>query len=134
MFRWICATLNNFLNLLSIHNIKQAIFLKFLAKADVENLDEDKFVLELDEHEQLEIEDIVRALDDTSLNTAALYNSSNSPLTALHTAQLYFGRGFEERLELELDKYVVHWTLCKSICFSSIFFKCNIVITSPICI
>lgn len=77
--------------------------LRYLAKCEDEKAQNDGLVLELQGDEQLEIEDIVRALNDTTLNTTALYNASNT-VTEDHTAQLYFGPGFEERLELELDK------------------------------
>ncbi len=66
-------------------------------------------ILELGEGEQLEVEDIERALNDTSINSAPLYYASSSALRPSnkvdgHALQLYFGPGFEDRLEMELDQ------------------------------
>lgn len=68
-------------------------------------------ILELGEGEQLEVQDIERALRDTSINSVPLYNASNSSSKSDnkvdgHALQLYFGPGFEDRLEMELDQYV----------------------------
>jgi len=81
--------------------------LRYLAKNEEidsnGNTDDKVMLLQLQKEEQLELGDIVRALKDTTLNTSALYNASNSVLSD-NATQLYFGPGFEDRLELELDK------------------------------
>lgn len=77
---------------------------------------DDDFVLELEEGEQLEEEDIRRALDDTTVGSMSLYGGAagegagsdddrgeNNPGRA---AQLYFGPGFEDRLEMEMNQIV----------------------------
>jgi len=84
--------------------IEKAILLRFLTRREA-SPDEETIVLELRDGEQLEVEDIQRALDhDTTLNTIPLYNAADSPLEGSELAtQLYFGPGFEDRLEIELE-------------------------------
>jgi len=70
-------------------------------------LNENKVVLELLNGEQLEVEDIKRAVKDTTLNMIPLYSAKNPSLARPDvSAQLYFGPGFEDRLELELNQMV----------------------------
>lgn len=58
---------------------------------------------ELSEGDQLDVEDIQRAISTTKLKS--LYTSSNGNDDNSHqVAQLYFGPGFEDRLELELEE------------------------------
>eukprot|EP00592_Proboscia_alata_P000906 CAMPEP_0194373810 /NCGR_PEP_ID=MMETSP0174-20130528/22239_1 /TAXON_ID=216777 /ORGANISM="Proboscia alata, Strain PI-D3" /LENGTH=1479 /DNA_ID=CAMNT_0039153075 /DNA_START=106 /DNA_END=4545 /DNA_ORIENTATION=- len=95
--------------------VEKAIFLRKLEKKKNEKNSllsaraRNKALLELEEGEQLQLEDIKRALDDTTLNTKPLYNAATSESLQKETAnaiQLYFGRGFENRLEMELDQIV----------------------------
>lgn len=78
----------------------QAVVLH-LQKSKV-NLNVKKGVLpELSHGDQLEIDDIKRAVTETSLKS--LYSSSDAGKMS-QIAQLYFGHGFEDRLELELEE------------------------------
>lgn len=84
-------------------SIPKAIFLKNLAKAkqeDDDKVDERTILLELPAGELLEKSDIDAAMDDIA--PVSLYSSANSG-EGIPFAQLYFGPGFEDRLELELD-------------------------------
>lgn len=113
--------------------VEKAIFLRYL---DQENKlkhstkirkrqdNANNVILELGRKEQLNVEDILRAYHDTTLNTSSLYSTSHSVLyetsdknkaksqliktdnTYGAASQLYFGPGFEERLELELDQII----------------------------
>mmetsp|Transcript_11072 Transcript_11072/g.16333 ORF Transcript_11072/g.16333 Transcript_11072/m.16333 type:complete len:193 (+) Transcript_11072:2704-3282(+) len=89
-----------------IDPIEQAIFLKCLSRQ--KNSVDPDFVLELKGGEQLEVEDIERSLADTNVNIKPLYNSSNSVLDqCAEASQLYFGPGFEDRLEMEIEQMVM---------------------------
>ena len=58
---------------------------------------------ELTGGDQLEKEDIEQAMSEVNLNS--LYSSSNVDLgQSAKVTQLYFGKGFEDRLELEMDE------------------------------
>lgn len=58
---------------------------------------------ELSGGDQLEIPDIERAISETSLRS--LYSSTDDNIgKSSQIAQLYFGPGFEDRLELELEE------------------------------
>lgn len=58
---------------------------------------------ELTGGDQLEKEDIEQAMSEVNLNS--LYSSSNVDLgQSAKVTQLYFGHGFEDRLELEMDE------------------------------
>ena len=60
-------------------------------------------ILELTGGDQLEIDDIKRSLAEVKMNS--LYSSTDVELgNSSKIAQLYFGPGFEDRLELELDE------------------------------
>jgi len=91
--------------------VEKAILLRLQKKkSDVDKSSDNGTIdqiLELAEGEQLEAEDIERALNDTSINSMPLYCAANSvlkPTSAGHALQLYFGPGFEDRLEMELDQ------------------------------
>lgn len=61
------------------------------------------FLPELTGGDQLSVKDIQRAISETSLKS--LYSSSNGDIgKSTQIAQLYFGPGFEDRLELELEE------------------------------
>ena len=53
--------------------------------------------------EQLTTEDIEKAMKDPDIRPSPLHNLEK---TSKPSVQLYFGPGFEERLELEMDEYV----------------------------
>lgn len=60
-------------------------------------------LLELVGGDQLDVGDIEEAISETKL--CSLYSSSNIDLgTSAKITQLYFGPGFEDRLELEMDE------------------------------
>ena len=58
-------------------------------------------VLELEPGEQLEPADIERAMNDPLVKPVPIYSTSGET-----QPQLYFGPGFEERLELELEEFL----------------------------
>jgi hypothetical protein len=94
----------------------QAIFLRNVAnKKD----DKDR-LLELQEGEQLEVEDIKKAINDSTIRPVPLYSSFDNDASQLPVAaHLYFGPGFEDRLEMELDEYVLMlWRFAKFLAFS----------------
>lgn len=70
-------------------------------------MDERTILLELEEGEKLSESDIERAMNDPDIKPTAMYGGS-SDLGTFHkpAAQLYFGPGFEARLEMELEEYV----------------------------
>ena len=97
--------------------VEKAIFLRRLkARAtkgqgnlkveDNDDDDGDDFLLELKGTEQLTAEDISRALNDSTVVSEPLYGAANSSLgsTGRSKPQLYFGPGFEERLEMEMEE------------------------------
>lgn len=67
--------------------------------------DETKVLLELPENEQLQDSDIARALEDPEVRLTSLYAARNDGASAPSKPQLYFGPGFEERLEMELEEF-----------------------------
>jgi hypothetical protein len=87
--------------------IEKAIFLRFLDKREQIKLSgakDDDMVLELGNGEQLTKEDIEKALNDSTVVPKPLYNSSNSVLDSKDAVQIYFGPGFEERIEMEMEQ------------------------------
>jgi hypothetical protein len=62
---------------------------------------DNQLVLELQDQEQLQSTDIDRALKDTTVNINTLFDPSSGSEAP---AQLYFGPGYENRLEMEVDK------------------------------
>jgi hypothetical protein len=68
--------------------------------------DETKVVIELGPGEQLRESDIERALEDPEIRLEPLYASKNKSNSQAPKPQLYFGPGFEERLEMELEEMV----------------------------
>ena len=63
----------------------------------------DSSLLELIGGDQLDIGNIEEAISETKLSS--LYSSSNIDLgMSAKITQLYFGPGFEDRLELEMDE------------------------------
>ena len=57
-------------------------------------------LLELRDGQQLEAEDIEKAIHDSTIRPVPLYSSLDKPVAA----QLYFGPGFEDRLEMEMEE------------------------------
>jgi len=77
----------------SIHKTLKAIYLRYLAKRKAATAHQiDHVILELEQGQQLEVQDIEKALHHETMNTRPLY-----------APQLYFGPGFENRLELEFS-------------------------------
>ena len=62
--------------------------------------------LELSDGEQLTVEDIQRALEHPDVRPVLQFGGSQETGRQRHQPQLYFGPGFESRLELELDELV----------------------------
>jgi hypothetical protein len=65
-----------------------------------------RLILELQTNEQLSKEDIEAAMNDSTVASKPLYHATSSQLQNNEAAQLYFGPGFEGRIEEELDQYV----------------------------
>ena len=103
--------------------VEKAIFLRRLAQrekiragkgrgnvkgedGDGDDDDGDDFLLELKGTDQLTMEDIDRSLNDSTIVSEPLYGATNSSLggTGGSKPQLYFGPGFEERLEMEIEE------------------------------
>jgi hypothetical protein len=92
--------------------IEKAIFLKNLAnlKATGGEVDEREVPLDMKEGEQLEASDIKRAMQDPDIKPVPLYGVSQDS-DKKQGPQLYFGPGFEDRLEMEMEEYVLEKTL-----------------------
>lgn len=89
--------------------VEKAIFLRCMSKLKEHNMknrpESAHMLLQLDANEQLSEEDIDRSLNDSTMTSKALYNASTSTLAeSAGFAQLYFGPGFESRIEMELDQ------------------------------
>lgn len=69
-------------------------------------VDETNMVWELKQGEQLTPEDIERSMADPDIRPASLLHGADE--SSHPSFQLYFGPGFEERLELEMDEYVYY--------------------------
>jgi len=82
--------------------VEKAIYLRNVAnKKDDKNL-----LLELHDGEQLEAEDIEKAINDSTIRPVPLYSSlENDESSSMPVAaSLYFGPGFEDRLEMEMEE------------------------------
>lgn len=75
-------------------------------------------VLELKKDEQLSASDIMKALEHPSLKPVPLHSGTGEDEkdngSILAGVQLYFGPGFEERLEMEMEEYVA---ICNVVVF-----------------
>ena len=69
--------------------------------------------MELQSGEQLAPKDIEKAMNDPEIRPVPLF-SMDKP-SEPPSFQLYFGEGFEERLELEMEEYVMTncWEICQ---------------------
>lgn len=65
---------------------------------------DDVMVAELPVTEQLELEDVMRSINDSSILPVPLYAGEISTSRRQAAAQLYFGPGFERRVEMEMDE------------------------------
>lgn len=89
--------------------VEKAIFIRRLEQLEAmrtknkQNLKDD-FILELPANEQLTKTDVEKALLDSTIVPKPLYNSSNSVLDSTDATQIYFGPGFEERIEMEMEQ------------------------------
>jgi hypothetical protein len=85
--------------------VEKAIFLRNLAnlKAAGGEVDEREVPLEMKEGEQLEASDIERAMQDADIKPVPLYGVSQDS-DKKQGPQLYFGPGFEDRLEMEMEE------------------------------
>ena len=93
------VTSNNVARLL-YHSAK-AIYLRNVAN----NKDDKGLLLELQEGEQLEVDDIEKAINDSTIRPVPLYSASDDVSSQPAVpAQLYFGPGFEDRLEMEMEE------------------------------
>jgi hypothetical protein len=87
--------------------IEKAIFLRCLEKREQQRLSNNEdgpIILELEPGEQLTKEDIEKALNDSTVGAKPLYCATNSVLDKGSSIQLYFGPGFEDRIEMELEQ------------------------------
>jgi len=92
--------------------VETAIFLRALREGRILNrkaTEGDRHVLEMEEGKQLTAEDIELALNDTTLSIKPIYNATYSVRDAeqRQSLQLYFGPGFEQRLEMEMETVVL---------------------------
>merc|ERR1711957_681152 len=85
--------------------VEKAIFLRCTKK--FESKVDQKLILQLGVHEQLTKEDIDVAMKDSTLGAKPLYNACNSALDGGEAVQLYFGPGFEDRIEMEMDQIIM---------------------------
>ena len=89
--------------------VEKAIFIRRLEQIEQmrnhnqQNLGDD-FILELPANEQLTKADVEKALLDSTIVPKPLYNSANSVLDSTDAAQIYFGPGFEDRIEMEMEQ------------------------------
>ena len=83
--------------------VEKAILLRNVEKRRVTGgeVNEAAILVELDPGEQLEENDIVRAMEDPDIKPVPLFSSSTEKKIG---SQLYFGPGFEDRLELEMEE------------------------------
>ena len=87
--------------------VEKAIFLRCLKKLDNDREEKNQnanIILELKKGEQLAKEDIGRALNESTVGAKPLYCATNSVLEQGSSVQLYFGPGFEDRIEMELEQ------------------------------
>ena len=101
--------------------IEKAIFLRCLEqrmakrKEQDNSKHDDRIILELERGEQLSKEDIDRALNDSTIGAKPLYFAANSVLEKGSAVQLYFGPGFEDRIEMELEQLSLYLFTCSLI-------------------
>lgn len=87
--------------------IEKAIFLRCLEKRqERRNLGDnsEKIILELESGEQLTKDDIELGLNDSTIGVKPLYCAKDSVIENGTAIQLYFGPGFEDRIEMELEQ------------------------------
>ena len=84
-----------------------------MRESNFNEIDESKVLWELEKGEQLTKEDIDKAMDHPDVRPSSLHSTAataaadeeGSALTSHQPSfQLYFGPGFEERLELEMEE------------------------------
>jgi hypothetical protein len=80
--------------------VEKAIYLKNIAANNNNNNKIGNVLLELRDGQQLDAEDIEKAIHDSTIRPVPLYSSLDKPVAA----QLYFGPGFEDRLEMEMEE------------------------------
>jgi hypothetical protein len=87
--------------------VEKAIFLRCLEgetmRRGLKNEGE-TMILQMKGGEQLTKEDINAALQDSTVVPKPLYTTSEHMLNDANATQLYFGPGFEERIEMEMDQ------------------------------
>ena len=76
--------------------VEKAIFLRN------EKDDQARSLWELPQGEQLSVRDIERAMEDPDIKPATVYGTEESKTSS--SVQLYFGPGWEDRLELEMEE------------------------------
>ena len=87
--------------------VEKAIFLRCVEKLQERRGNDDKnsdIILELEGGEQLCKNDIDRALNDSTVGVKPLYCAQDSVIENGNAVQLYFGPGFEDRIEMELEQ------------------------------
>ena len=68
-------------------------------------MDERTILYELEPGEQLDRTEIEKAMNDPDIKPVAMYSAAGgSGASPKLAAQLYFGPGFEDRLEMELEE------------------------------
>mmetsp|Transcript_19983 Transcript_19983/g.30254 ORF Transcript_19983/g.30254 Transcript_19983/m.30254 type:complete len:627 (-) Transcript_19983:341-2221(-) len=93
--------------------IEKSIFLKFLEKREDQRSNsagadnEGEPVLEMGHNNQLTKEDIDKSLADSTIVAHPLYNAAESVVGSSAAAQIYFGPGFEDRIEFEMEEMIM---------------------------
>jgi len=90
--------------------VEKAIFLRCMKSWKEKKIEEKKdpidrrLILQLEANEQLTKDDIERSLKDSKMTSKPLYNAVTTSIGEAGCAQLYFGPGFENRIEMELEQ------------------------------
>jgi len=87
--------------------VEKAIFLRCTKKFESKEGNKHKLILQMGANEQLTKGDIDNAMKDSTVMSKPLYNAHNSVLDSAEAVQLYFGPGFEDRIEMEMEQIVM---------------------------
>jgi len=87
--------------------VEKAIFLRCTKKFESEEGADHKLILQMGANEQLQKGDVDIAMKDSTVMTKPLYNAHSSVLDSGEAVQLYFGPGFEDRIEMEMEQIVM---------------------------
>jgi hypothetical protein len=93
--------------------VEKAICLRNIEKQKRSSgqVNEADMLLELSQGEQLEVQDIARAMEDPDIKPVPLYSGAAEKEKQHVGTQLYFGPGFEDRLEMEMEEMLAGGSL-----------------------